>query len=187
MGKLIYSFFTSLDGCVTDEDGKFGWGEPDAEVHAFVNDLERSIKTHLYGRKLYETMAVWETPEAFPSVTEVILDYARIWKETDKVVFSRTLPEVTTARTRLEREFDAKMVRELKERSHGDLAVGGPTLAAEAIRAGLVDEYHLYLSPVVVGGGTPYWPRNLRPAIDLMEERRFGNGMVFLRYRSATR
>ena len=185
MGKLIYSFFTSLDGYVADETGNFDWAEPDEEVHSFVNDLERPIGTYLYGRKLYEMMAVWETPEVFPSPTPAIQEYARIWQAAEKIVYSRTLSAVSTARTTIEREFDLATLRDMKARSQRDLCIGGPSLAAEAVRAGLVDEYGVYIAPIIVGGGNPFLPEGARRAVDLIEERRFRNGMIYLRYRVA--
>ena len=184
MGKLVYSFFSSLDGYITDEDGEFAWAEPDEEVHAFVNEIERSIGTNLYGRKLYEMMAVWETPDVFPTQTPAITEYARIWQEADKIVFSRTLSTVSTARTTIEREFDLAFVRDLKERTERDISLGGPTLAAEAIRTGLVDEYHVFVVPVIVGGGNPFLPDGARVDLELLDQRRFDNGMVYLRYRT---
>lgn len=184
MGKLIYSFFTSLDGYVADESGDFDWAEPDEEVHSFVNDLERSIGTNLYGRNLYEMMAVWETPEVIPASTPAVQEYARIWQAAEKIVYSRTLATVLTARTTIEREFDLASIRDLKARSERDLSIGGPTLAAEAIRAGLVDEYWVFIAPIIVGGGNPFLPDGARGAIELLEERRFNNGMVYLRYRN---
>ena len=181
MGRLVYSGITSLDGYVADEDGQFDWSAPDEEVHAFVNDLERSIGTALYGRALYEVMAVWDTMP-LADEPEVIRDYAGIWKATDKIVFSRSLPGVDTTNTRLERSFDPDAVRRLKEGSVRPLSVGGAMLAAQALRAGLVDELHQLLSPVVVGGGKPFLPDGLRLDLELLDERRFGNGVVFLRY-----
>lgn len=181
MGRLVYTCITSLDGYVADEDGQFDWSMPDEEVHAFVNDLERRIGTQLYGRKLYEVMSAWET---MPVAGEpaVIQDYAGIWKAADKIVFSRTLPGISTSNTRLERTFDPVALRRLKESADRDLTVGGPTLAAQALQAGLVDELHQLLSPVVVGGGKPFLPDGLRLDLELLDERRFGNGVVFLRY-----
>jgi dihydrofolate reductase len=177
VGRLIYMAIPSLDGYVNDEQGKFDWAMPDAEVHAFVNDLERPIGTHLYGRRMYETLAFWETLE---SDHPVMRDFARVWRAADKVVYSRTLEAVSSARTRIEREFDPDAVRALP----GDISIGGPTLAAEAFRAGLVDECHLLLNPVVVGGGTPALPRDLRLDLELLGQRRFSGGVVHLHYRS---
>ncbi|MET4061949.1 dihydrofolate reductase [Arthrobacter sp. UYP6] len=181
MGQLVYTCITSLDGYVADEDGNFDWSMPDEEVHAFVNDLERNIGTQLYGRGLYEVMAAWDTMPVAEEPEE-IQDYAEIWKAADKIVFSRSLQSVDTSNTRLEHEFDADAVRRLKEASDRDLSVGGPDLAGQALRAGLVDEVQLLLSPVIVGGGKAFLPAGLRLGLDLLEERRFGNGVVFLRY-----
>jgi dihydrofolate reductase len=182
MAKLIYSAITSLDGYVADEDGKFDWSVPDDEVHAFVNDLERSVGTHLYGRRMYEVMVAWESPDTFADQEPVIRDYAEIWQDADKVVYSKTLKAVSTSRTRIERDFDADAIREMKVRAVRDLSVGGPELAAQAIEAGLVDELHLFLSPIVVGSGKPSLPDGVRLELDLLNERRFGNGVVHLHY-----
>jgi dihydrofolate reductase len=182
MGNLIYSAITSLDGYIADEDGNFGWGEPDEEVHAFVNDLERSIGTHLYGRRLYEVMAAWETMNT-PEQPPVIRDFAEIWQAADKIVYSRTLPSPSSARTRIEREFEPDAVRELKRAVDADLLVGGPNLAAHAFEAGLVDECQFFVAPMIVGGGKRFLPDKLRQKLELTDERRFGNGMVHLRYR----
>jgi len=178
MGKLIYSAITSLDGYIADEHGEFDWAAPDDEVHAYVNDRERGIGTYLYGRRMYEVMRVWET---FGDDEDITRDYAGIWRAADKVVYSTTLPEATTTRTRLERRFDADHVRKLTD--GGDISVGGAHLAAQAFRAGLVDECHLYLNPVVVGGGTRALPDDARLQLDLMDLHRFGNGVVHLGYR----
>ena len=177
---LIYSAIVSLDGCTADSEGKFDWAEPDEEVHAFINDLERGIRTHLYGRRMYETMLFWENVP-LEGQSPTMRDYAGIWRSADKVVYSSTLPAASSARTRIERTFDPDAVRALKER--GNVSVGGPALAAEAIRAGLVDEYHLFVTPVVVGGGTFFLPEGVRAGLDLADERRFANGVVYLRYR----
>ena len=182
MAKLIYAALTSLDGYVADETGNFDWAVPDEDVHTFINNLERPVGTYLYGRKMYETMAGWETPDAIPDRTSAMLDFARIWQGADKIVYSRTLKGVTTARTRLEREFDPDVVKELKESSRRDVAIAGPTLAAHAIRAGLVDEYHLFVAPIMVGGGNAFLPGNVRVRLELVDERRFDNGMVHIRY-----
>jgi dihydrofolate reductase len=181
MAKLIYSALTSLDGYVADENGKFDWAAPDEEVHAFVNDLERPIGTYLFGRRMYETMVYWETV-AVDGQPPVFVDYAQLWQAADKVVYSKTLETVSSARTRIEREFDPEAVRRMKAEAERDLSVGGPHLAAEAIRAGLVDEYHLFLNPVVVGGGNQALPDDVRVPLELLNERRFGNGVVYLRY-----
>jgi dihydrofolate reductase len=186
MGKLIYFAIASLDGYVADADGKFDWGEPDEEVHTFVNDLERPVGTYLYGRRLYEVMAVWDDAEAFSDPPPHIQDFARLWQAADKVVYSTTLDAVSSARTRIEREFDPEAVRRMKAAAERDLTVGGPALAAHAFRAGLVDECHLILAPVVVGGGKQSLPDDVRLDLELVDERRFGNGMVHLRYRTRT-
>ena len=186
MAKLIYSFIMSLDGYVADRDGRFDWGEPDEEVHTFVNGLQRGIGTYLFGRRLYEVMVAWEDPSAFAQEPPYIQDFAELWKAADKVVFSRTLDRPSSERTRIEREFDADAVRQLKADAGQDLAVGGPELAASAIRAGLVDEFQMFISPVAVGGGKKYLPDDVRLRLELLEERRFGNGVVFLRYANRT-
>jgi dihydrofolate reductase len=178
MGRLIYTAIASLDGYTADEHGKFDWAAPDEEVHAFVNDLERPVGTHLYGRRMYETMAVWETLD---DPEPVMRDFAQIWRAADKIVYSRTLRDVSSARTRIEREFDPEAVRAMP----GDISIGGPTLAAEAFRAGLVGECHLFLHPVAVGGGTPALPRDLRLDLELLDQRRFASGVVYLRYAGA--
>jgi dihydrofolate reductase len=181
LARLIYSAIASLDGYVADRDGGFGWAEPDDEVHAFVNELERPVGTYLYGRRMYETMTAWENPgDALPPVA---LDYARIWQAADKLVYSRTLEAVSTARTRLVRELDPDAVRRLKDASARDLGIGGPTLAGAALAAGLVDELALFVVPVVVGGGTRSLPDDVRLVLELRDERRFAGGVVFLRYR----
>jgi dihydrofolate reductase len=181
MAKLIYTAITSLDGYVADKDRKFGWAEPDEEVHTFVNDLERPVGTHLYGRRMYEVLVTWENL-SLADQPPYIRDFAEIWRAADKIVFSRTLETVSSARTRLEREFNADEVRQLKAEATRDLAVGGPGLAAEAFRAGLVDEVHMYLAPIVVGGGLAALPDDVRLKLELLDERRFGNGMVHLSY-----
>jgi dihydrofolate reductase len=181
MAKLIYSALTSLDGYIADEEGNFDWAEPDEEVHRFVNDLERPVGTYLYGRRMYEVMVAWET---ITDQQPVIQDYAEIWRAADKVVYSKTLETVSSARTRLERDFDPEAVREMKAQAGRDISVGGSDLAAQAIRAGLVDEYHLFLTPVAVGGGNPALPDNVRLRLELLDERRFGNGVVHLHYRA---
>ena len=173
MAKLIYSAITSLDGYVADEDGKFDWSAPDEEVHAFVNDLERPVGTYLYGRRMYEVMVVWENPDAFADEEPVIRDYAEIWQAAEKIVYSKTLEAVSSSRTRIERDFDPDAIREMKARAARDLSVGGPELAAQAIEAGLVDELHLFLSPIVVGGGKPVAPRRRPPGARAAERAPF--------------
>ena len=185
MAKLIYMTIASLDGYVADEEGRFDWAAPGEEVHAFVNDLERPIGTHLYGRRLYEVMIGWETMHTLPDPTPVMLDLAANWHAADKVVYPRTLVAPSTARTRIEREFDPEAVRRMKASADSDISIGGPNLAAEAIRAGLVDECHLLLHPIVIGGGTPSLPDGVRWSLELLAERRFANGVVYLRYRTS--
>jgi dihydrofolate reductase len=182
VAKLIYMTIASLDGYVADEDGNFDWAKPDEEVHAFVNDLERPIGTHLYGRRLYEVMMGWETMHTLPDQTPVALDFAAIWQAAEKVVYSRTLETVSSARTRIERDFDPEAIRRMKADTDSDITIGGATLAAEAIRAGLVDELHVIASPIVVGGGTRSLPDGVRWELELLDERRFANGVVYLRY-----
>jgi dihydrofolate reductase len=182
MAKLVYSSIASLDGYVADERGEFGWARPDEEVHRFVNDLERDVGTHLYGRRMYEVLAVWETMGG-PDDHEVIRDYAEVWRGADKVVYSRTLEAPRSDRTRIEREFDPDAVRRMKEEADRPLSVGGPELAAQALRAGLVDELHQFLAPVIVGGGTRSLPDGLRLDLELVSERRFANGFVHLHHR----
>jgi dihydrofolate reductase len=184
VGKLIYSAIASLDGYVNDADGTFDWAAPDAEVHVFVNDLERPVGTYLYGRRMYETMAGWETDRRLAEHSPVMRDFAGIWQAADKIVYSRTLDAVATARTRIERELEPEAVRRLKATSGSDLAVGGPGLAASVFRAGLVDEIHLFVVPVVVGGGKRALPEGVRLELELLDERRFAGGFVFLRYRT---
>jgi dihydrofolate reductase len=184
MAKLSYSTIASLDGYNADEDGNFDWAEPDEEVHRFVNDLERPVGTYLMGRRMYEVMVYWETADTVAGQPDHMLDYARVWQAADKVVYSRTLETTSSARTRIERDFDPEAVRQLKESAAADLSVGGPGLAAQALGAGLVDECHLFLSPVVVGGGNRAFPDGVRVRLELLEERRFGNGAIYLRYRT---
>jgi dihydrofolate reductase len=185
MAKLIYSVIASLDGYIEDAAGKFDWARPDEEVHRFMNDLARPVGTYLYGRRLYETMVFWERLPDGGSLPSFVQDYAPIWQAADKIVYSRTLEAPTSARTRIEREFDSEAVRQLKETAGADISVGGAELAAQAIEAGLVDEYQLVLTPVVVGGGKRALPdRNVRLDLELLEERRFNNGAVYLRYRA---
>jgi dihydrofolate reductase len=184
MPSLIYTAITSLDGYVADTDGNFDWAAPDEEVHAFVNDIERRAGTYLYGRRMYEVMAFWETAHTLADQTPAIKDYAHIWQAADKIVYSRTLERVTSARTRIERDFDPEAVRQLKAQAKRDISVGGPKLAAQAIAAGLVDEYHLFVTPMLVGGGNPALPDDVRLALELVDERRFDGGVVHLHYRA---
>jgi dihydrofolate reductase len=186
MGKLIYSAITSLDGYVADEDGNFDWAEPDEEVHSFVNDLERPVGTYLYGRRMYEVMVYWETAHTLPDQSAFVRDFAQIWQAADKIVYSKTLETVSSARTRIERDFDPEAVRRLKESTERDLTVGGPELAAHAIKAGLVDELQLFVTPIVVGGGNQSLPENVNLKLELLDERRFRNGVVYLHYRTRT-
>ena len=180
MARLIYAALASLDGYVEDERGGFDWAEPDEEVHGFVNDLERTIGTLLYGRRMYETMSYWETGGDGAAVYR---DYAEIWRASDKVVYSRTLETVSSARTRIEREFDAGAIRRLKETSPSDISIGGAEIAGQALAEGLVDECHLFLGPVLVGGGKRALPAGVHVGLALVDERRFGNGVVHLHYR----
>ncbi len=184
MAKLIYSAITSLDGYVADEAGKFDWAEPDEEVHRLVNDLEPPVGTYLYGRRMYEVMAYWETAHALPDQPPFVRDFAEIWQGADKIVYSKTLEAAATARTRIERDFDPETVRQLKASAERDITVGGPDLAAQAFRAGLVDELQLFVAPVMVGGGKRSLPDHVRLRLELLDERRFGSGVVYLRYRT---
>jgi dihydrofolate reductase len=182
MASLMYSVIMSLDGYVSDGNGNFDWAAPDEQVHQFCNDLERPVGTYLYGRRMYETMVYWETAHTLADQLAVELDYARVWRAADKVVYSRTLETVSSERTRIERDFDIDAVRRMKACADRDLTVGGAELAGQALLAGLVDECHLLVSPVVVGGGTRALPDGLRQGLELRDERRFGNGMVYLHY-----
>jgi len=191
MAKLIYSAITSLDGYVADEDGNFDWAVPDEEVHSFVNDLERPVGTYLYGRRMYEMMVGWETAQTLadqPPVIQpaVMQDFAEIWRAADKIVYSKTLETVSSARTRIERDFDPEMVRQMKAPAGRDMTVGGSDLAGQALKAGLVDECHLFVTPIVVGGGKQSLPDNVRLKLELLDERRFGSGVVHLHYRTRT-
>jgi dihydrofolate reductase len=184
MAKLIYSSIASLDGYIADEDGIFDWAEPDEEVHTFGNDLERPIGTYLYGRRMYEVMVAWETMDTGDDQPAFIRDYTEIWKAADKIVYSSTLETVSSSRTRIERAFDPEAVLQMKASADRDLTIGGPGIAAHAIRAGLVDELHLFVVPIVVGGGTRFFPDGARLELELLDERRFGGGMVHLHYRT---
>jgi len=186
VGTLVYGAMASLDGYTNDASGNFDWAAPDAEVHAFVNELERSVETYLYGRRMFETMRYWETAATGPNDgadrPAVEHEYARIWQAAHKVVYSSSLESVGTARTRVEREFDVEAVRTMVAETAGELSIGGPTLAVPALRSGLVDAIWLVVVPVVVGGGTPVWPADLHLDLELVDERRFAGGAVFLRY-----
>lgn len=182
MARLIYSTIASLDGYVADADGNFGWAMPSEEVHAFVNELERTAGTYLYGRRMYETMVAWETMD-LSEEPPVVRDYAAIWRATEKVVYSTTLTEASSARTRVEREFDPEAVRRLKESAERDITVGGPGLAGVALAAGLVDELHLFVVPAVVGAGTRSLPDGVRLELQLLDARRFDGGFAYLHYR----
>jgi dihydrofolate reductase len=186
MAKLIYSAIASLDGYVADEDGNFDWAAPDEEVHTFANDLARSVGTYLYGRRIYDVMAVWETDHTPADQSPVMRDFAQIWQAADKIVYSKTLETVSTTRTRIERDFDPEAVRQMKARAGRDISVGGPELAAQAIKAGLVDEWHLFVTPIVVGGGKRSLPDDVRVKLELLDERRFEGGVVHLHYRTRT-
>ena len=183
MAKLIYSAIASLDGYVADEDGNFDWAAPDEEVHAFVNDLERTAGTYLYGRRMYEVMVYWESAHTLADQPPFIQDFAEIWQAAHKIVYSKTLETVSSAKTRIERDFDPEAIRRMKATAGRDITVGGPDLAAQAIKAGLVDELQLFVTPVVVGGGKQALPDNVRLKLELLDERRFGNGTIYLRYR----
>jgi dihydrofolate reductase len=182
MAKLIYSAIASVDGYVEDKEGKFDWAAPDDEVHAFVNDLERPIGTYLYGRRMYETMVFWDTVPTSDDQGAESREYAQIWQAAEKIVYSRTLQAPSSERTRIERDFDPAAIRRLKEFSAGDITVGGAGLAGEAMAAGLVDECHLFLVPVIVGGGKRALPDDVHAQLELGDERRFRSGVVYLRY-----
>jgi dihydrofolate reductase len=184
MAKLIYSAIASLDGYVADEDGNFDWLVPDEEVHTFINDLDRPVGTYLYGRRMYETMAGWETDHTLADRSPLMRDFAELWQAANKIVYSKTLEAVSTAKTRIERDFDPEAVRRMKALAGRDLIVGGPELAAQAFKAGLVDECYLIVTPIVVGGGNRSLPNNVRLKLELLDERRFGSGMVYLYYRT---
>jgi dihydrofolate reductase len=182
MAHLIYFTISSLDGYIEDKDGNFNWSEPDEEVHSYINNLVRSAGTYLYGRRMYETMIVWETDPDLAAGPPIYRDFAEIWQAADKIVYSRTLEHISTRKTRMERVFDPEAVRQLKATAVQNILIGGPDLAAYAFRTGLIDECQLLLAPVLVGGGKPALPSNIRMELELLEERRFHNGMVYLRY-----
>lgn len=182
MARLLYTMLASLDGYVADERGEFGWAEPDNEVHRFVNELERHVGTYLFGRRMYEVMAAWDDPAMLAAEPAYIREFGQLWRAADKIVYSTTLVDVHTSKTRIEQSFDPDEVRRLKEAAEDDLSIGGPHLAGQALRAGLVDELGLLAVPAVVGGGTPWLPPGIRLRLDLLEERRFASGFVYLRY-----
>jgi dihydrofolate reductase len=186
MATLIYVTNVSLDGCIEDARGAFDWAPPDDDVFAATTALLRTVGTFLYGRRLYETMAVWETDPSIAEQSDLTADFARAWRSADKVVYSTTLTTVPTATTRLERHFDPDAVRELKAEATGNLTIGGANVAAQAFEAGLVDECQLFVWPMILGGGKPAFPAGFRTNLELLDERRFGNGVVFLRYRVST-
>lgn len=182
MAELIYSAIMSLDGYVADASGSFEWAAPDEEVHAFINDLERPIGVYLYGRRMYEVMVAWERPDDFAGESPAMRDFAAIWQAAEKVVYSRTLAVVSSARTRIERAFDPQAIQRMKAQAERNLSMGGPEIAAQALRAGLVDECQLFITPILVGGGKPALPDHIYLTLDLLEERRFGSGVVYLHY-----
>lgn len=183
MANLIYLTNVSLDGYIEDQHGSFNWTAPDDELFTFLTDLVRPIGTYLYGRRLYDTMAVWETDPALAAQSALAHDFATVWRAADKVIYSTTLDATSTANTRIERDFDPASVLALKASTTSDLTVGGANLAAQALHAGLVDEYQLLIRPILVGGGKPALPSDVRLSLELVEERRFGKGAVYLRYR----
>ena len=182
MARLIYSALSSLDGYIEDRDGNFDWAMPDEEVHRFINNLERTAGTYLYGRRMYETMLVWETDPNLAADSSLTQDFAEIWQAADKIVYSKTLASASTRKTQIERNFNPEAIRQLKKTVQHDISIGGPELAAHAFRSGLIDECHLFLTPIMVGGGKPSLPDNVRLELELLAERRFSNGTVYLRY-----
>lgn len=187
MARLIYSALSSLDGYIEDRDGNFDWAMPDEEVHRFINNLERMAGTYLYGRRMYETMMVWETDPNLAADSPLTHDFAEIWQAADKIVYSKTLASASTRNTQIERTFNPEAIKQLKKTSQQDILIGGPELAAHAFQSGLIDEYHLFLTPIIVGGGKPSLPEDVCLDLELLEERRFSNGMVFLRYQTRHR
>ncbi len=184
MANLIYSAISSLDGYIEDKDGKFDWAMPDEEAHSFMNNLERTAGTYIYGRRMYETMMVWETDPNLAAESPLLRDFAETWQAANKIVYSRTLETISTRKTQLKQSFDPEAIRQLKAASEHNIVIGGPELAAHAFRAGLIDECHLFLIPILVGGGKSALPDNVRLNLELLEERRFGNGIVYLHYRT---
>ena len=186
MASLIYSAITSLDGYVADDDGNFDWSAPDEEVHTFINDLERPVGTYLYGRRMYQVMTFWDDPRTFAGQPPFVRDFAAIWQAADKIVYSTTLETAPSVRTRIERDFDPDAVRRMKASADRDLSVGGPELAGQALKAGLVDECHFFVVPIMVGGGKRCFPSKVRLGLELLDERRFEAGVVHLHYRAGT-
>ncbi|HEX2909752.1 MAG TPA: dihydrofolate reductase family protein [Chloroflexia bacterium] len=184
MSKLIYFMGMSLNGFIAGETDNLDWAAPDEEILTFINNLHRPIGTYLYGRKNYQTMTVWQTPEVLPGLTPAMMDFGQIWQAADKIVYSKSLETVSTPKTRLEREFEPPAIRDLKAQLPHDISVAGPNLASQAIQAGLVDEYHLLVIPVMLGGGKRVLPSNTGLKLDLLDERRFSNGWVYLGYRT---
>jgi dihydrofolate reductase len=180
--SLIYSMLMSVDGYVEDEHGRFDWAAPDEEVFSYINQLTSSVGTYLYGRRMYETMVYWETAHTVPNQPHYVRDWTRQWQATEKIVYSRTLAEPRSVRTRIEREFDPDAVGRLKGDARHDITVNGPALAAHALRAGLVDEIQRFICPAVVGAGKRFFPDRVRLKLELVDEHRFRNGVVFLRY-----
>ena len=186
MARLIYSVIASLDGYIADEDGNFDWAAPDEEVHSFFNTLERPVGTYLYGRRMYEVMVGWETDPTLAEQSPLMRDFAQIWQAADKIVYSKTLETASSARTRIERDFYPDTVRRMKAQAERDISVGGPDLATQAFKTGLVDECHLFVTPIVVGGGKRSLPNDVRLELELLDERRFEGGVVHLHYGTRT-
>lgn len=186
MGKLIYAPISSMDGYIEDDAGRFDWAMPSDDAHAFINDLMRPFGTHLYGRRLYEVMKAWETDPSLGQESPIMEDFASIWQAAAKVVFSRSLEQASTRRTDIQRDFDPESIRRMKQDSSRDFSIGGATLAATAFRAGLIDECHIFLAPIVIGSGKRSLPNDVRLKLELLEQRRFADGMVYLRYRTST-
>jgi dihydrofolate reductase len=183
LSKLIYSAIASLDGYIEDHDGNFNWGVPVDEAHAFINNLMRPIGTHLYGRRMYEVMMAWETDSSLGEQSPTMADFARLWQAAEKVVYSQTLKSVSTARTRIARTFEAESIRQMKQELEADLVIGGPELAANAFKAGLIDECYVFLAPITVGRGKPAFPQAIHVHLGLLDQRRFTDGMVYLHYK----
>jgi len=184
MAHLLYSAISSLDGYIEDRDGNFDWAAPDEEVHRFINNLERTAETYLYGRRMYETMMVWETDPSLAADSPLTQDFAEIWQAANKIVYSKTLAAASTRKTQIERNFNPEAIQQLKKNAQHDFVIGGPELAAHAFRFGLIDECHLFLIPILVGGGKSAIPDNVRLELELLVEQRFTNGTVYLRYRT---